>query len=126
MRIGFPLIISTSALLTAGIIYLFPNPSHSPPKDTPPKAELELSIQEQRGLALVTSYCSDCHAVGATGEGKHPTAPKFRELHLRYDVSLLDEALVEGLVAHPDMPEFEFDVPQANAIISYLKTFETQ
>ncbi len=126
MRLGFPVIIGASAFLTAGIIFLLPNPSPSLPETISPNSEMVLSVQQQLGFALVTSYCSDCHAVGTTGDGKHPTAPRFRELHLRYDVSLLDEALVEGLVAHPDMPEFEFDAPQAEAIIQYLKALETQ
>lgn len=77
------------------------------------------------GKALVTMYCSDCHATGKLGESRLALAPHFRDLHLRYDVEWLSEALVEGIVtAHPDMPEFEFDPEQAAAIVSYLKTLE--
>ncbi len=76
------------------------------------------------GLGLVTTYCADCHAVGEVGESPHTPAPPFRELHLRYDVGFLAEALVEGMVAHPDMPEFEFDPEQAEAIIAYLESLE--
>jgi cytochrome c len=77
------------------------------------------------GHALVQMYCTDCHATEATGESLLPIAPRFRDLHLRYDVELLAEALVEGIVtAHPEMPQFEFDPPQAAAIIAYLKTLE--
>jgi mono/diheme cytochrome c family protein len=77
------------------------------------------------GLELVTTYCADCHAIGATGESPFAPAPHFRDLHLRYDVELLSEALVEGIVtAHPDMPEFEFDPDQAAAIVAYLKSLE--
>lgn len=76
------------------------------------------------GQQLVELYCADCHATGPTGEGKHPTAPRFRDLHLRYNVLYLEEALVEGLVAHPDMPEFEFDTDQAIAIIDYLDSLQ--
>ena len=77
------------------------------------------------GLELVTTYCADCHAIGATGESPFEPAPHFRDLHLRYDVELLSEALVEGIVtAHPDMPEFEFDPDQAAAIVAYLKSLE--
>lgn len=126
MRLGFPVIIGASALLTAGIIFFLPKPPSSPPDTTSLGPEMVLSVEQQQGFALVTSYCSDCHAVGTSGDGIHPTAPRFRELHLRYDVSLLDEALVEGIIAHPDMPEFEFDAPQAEAIIQYLKALETQ
>lgn len=77
------------------------------------------------GHALVTMYCADCHATATTGDSPFPPAPRFRELHLRYDVEFLAEALVEGIVtAHPDMPEFEFDPDQASAIIAYLKSLE--
>jgi len=78
-----------------------------------------------QGLTLAITYCAECHAIGATGDSPFPPAPHFRDLHLRYDVALLAEALVEGIVtAHPDMPEFEFDPDQADAIINYLKSLE--
>lgn len=77
------------------------------------------------GHALVTMYCTDCHATEATGESPLAIAPKFRDLHLRYDVEFLSEALVEGIVtAHPEMPQFEFDPDQAAAIVAYLKSLE--
>jgi cytochrome c len=77
------------------------------------------------GRALASTYCSDCHAVGMTDDSLLPEAPPFRELHLRYDVEFLAEALVEGIVtAHEEMPEFEFDPAQAQAIIAYLKSLE--
>lgn len=77
------------------------------------------------GHALVTMYCTDCHATERTGDSPFATAPRFRELHLRYDVEFLSEALVEGIVtAHPEMPQFEFDPDQAAAIVAYLKSLE--
>jgi cytochrome c len=77
------------------------------------------------GRALVTMYCTDCHATGTTGDSPFATAPRFRDLHLRYDVDFLSEALVEGIVtAHPEMPQFEFDPSQAAAIVAYLKSLE--
>ena len=67
------------------------------------------------GHALVQAHC----------ESPLAAAPKLRELHLRYDVQLLSEALVEGIVtAHPNMPQFEFDPFEAEAIIAYLKSLE--
>lgn len=78
------------------------------------------------GHQLVQTYCSDCHATERTGESPHATAPRFRDLHLRYDVDQLGEALVEGIVTHPEMPEFEFDPAQAESIIAYLKSLGPQ
>jgi len=90
---------------------------------------VDLAAQEfnpvEDGRALVTMYCADCHAVEATGESPLAIAPRFRDLHLRYDVEFLSEALVEGIVtAHPEMPQFEFDPDQAAAIVAYLKSLE--
>jgi len=80
---------------------------------------------EAAGRALVQRYCADCHATGLAGASPLAIAPNFRDLHLRYDVEDLAEALVEGIVtAHPEMPQFEFDPDQAQAIIAYLKTLE--
>mgnify|MGYP006000578001 CR=1 FL=1 len=77
------------------------------------------------GQVLVQMYCTDRHATEMTGESPLAIAPRFRDLHLRYDVEHLAEALVEGIVtAHPEMPPFEFDPDQASAIIAYLKTLE--
>ncbi|WP_127753268.1 cytochrome c [Devosia sp. 1566] len=79
----------------------------------------------EEGHALATMYCMDCHATETAGESPFATAPRFRDLHLRYDVELLSEALVEGIVtAHPEMPQFEFDPAQAAAIVAYLKSLK--
>jgi cytochrome c len=60
------------------------------------------------------------------GHGK-PTqgGPPFRELHNRYPVETLEEALGEGIVTgHPNMPEFRLDPGQIGDLISYLKWLE--
>lgn len=91
---------------------------------TPPVAADDETAVEV-GFELVSLYCADCHAVAATDGSPLAIAPRFRDLHLRYDVEFLSEALVEGIVtAHPDMPEFEFDPDQAAAIVAYLKSLE--
>ena len=80
-------------------------------------------IAVQTGQSLVEIYCGACHATGRQGSSPHPEAPPFRELHLRYDVADLTEALVEGLsTGHTDMPEFEFEPDQAAAIVAYLES----
>jgi cytochrome c len=77
------------------------------------------------GHDIVSENCSGCHAVGKTGDSPLPTAPHFRTLHERYDVEVLMEALVEGITtAHPEMPEFQFSVSDATAIVAYLKSLE--
>lgn len=80
-----------------------------------------------RGEALVARNCSGCHAIGRTGVSPNPASPPFRELHRRYPVENLAEALSEGiLTGHPQMPEFRFAPAEVLDIIAYLKSIQTQ
>lgn len=89
------------------------------------KGEEVLSPAAQRGLVLVRTNCSRCHAIGRMGESPLPIAPPFRTLHERYPVDDLQEPLAEGIVTgHPTMPEFRFDPGQVGDIIAYLKSLE--
>jgi cytochrome c len=84
-----------------------------------------LSPAEQRGLVIVRTNCSRCHAIGKIGDSPLPIAPPFRTLHQRYPVDDLQEPLAEGIVTgHPTMPEFRFDPGQVGDIIAYLKSLE--
>lgn len=79
-----------------------------------------------RGHALVERNCGVCHAVGRADTSANPAAPAFRELHRRYPVDNLAEALAEGiLTGHPQMPEFAFPPEDVSAIIAYLKSIQT-
>lgn len=91
----------------------------------PAKGEQALSPAAQRGLVIVRTNCSRCHAVGKMGDSALPIAPPFRTLHERYPVEDLQEPLAEGIVTgHPTMPEFRFDPGQVGDIIAYLKSLE--
>ena len=82
---------------------------------------------EARGHEIVAQYCGGCHAIGVTGDSPNAKAPHFRELHLRYPVDNLAEALAEGILAgHPEMPEFRFASDDVKDIIAYLKSVQTQ
>ena len=92
---------------------------------TPAKAQNVLSPAAQRGLVIVRTTCSRCHAIGKAGESPLPTAPAFRTIHERYAVEDLQEPLAEGIVTgHANMPEFRFDPGQVGDIIAYLKSLE--
>jgi cytochrome c len=52
---------------------------------------------EQRGRVLAETMCSQCHAVGGTGESPHVGAPAFRALDRRVDLDSFMERLREGL-----------------------------
>jgi cytochrome c len=89
-------------------------------------ASAQERAQRQRGEILVHRYCAGCHAVEPTGDSPNAAAPPFRELHRRYSIDNLAEALAEGmLVGHPAMPEFEFQPNDIQAIVSYLKSIQT-
>ena len=90
----------------------------------PAKGEEVLSPAAQRGLVIVRTNCSRCHAVAKVGDSPLPIAPPFR-MHERYPVEDLQEPLAEGIVTgHPTMPEFRFDPGQVGDIIAYLKSLE--
>lgn len=76
-----------------------------------------------RGQAILEAKCSACHATATTGSSPLAEAPPFRDLHRKYNVEHLAEALAEGIVSgHPGMPEFIFPPDDIDAIIAYLKS----
>ena len=91
----------------------------------PAAAAAQTSPSEQRGQTFVRANCSTCHAIDKVSASPLKIAPPFRELHLRYPVESLQEALVEGIrTGHVNMPEFRLDPGQASDVIAFLKTLE--
>jgi mono/diheme cytochrome c family protein len=79
----------------------------------------------QRGLSFVRTHCAACHAIDRVSPSPLAVAPAFRELHKRYPVEALEEALAEGIITgHPSMPEFRLDPGQINDVITFLKSLE--
>lgn len=77
------------------------------------------------GRAMAETHCARCHAIGRDGVSPLPISPPFRDLHKRYPVESLQEALAEGVVTgHPDMPEFRFAPEDIDHLIAYLKSLE--
>lgn len=75
-----------------------------------------------RGQAILEANCARCHATGKSGASPLDKAPPFRQLGRRYPIEQLAESLAEGIVTgHAEMPQFAFDPPDINAIITYLK-----
>jgi cytochrome c len=94
---------------------------------TAAQAQSTESAQVAKGRALVQRNCGMCHAVGRSGLSRNPEAPPFRELHRRYDMEMLGEALAEGiLTGHPAMPEFRFEPNEVIAIIRYLQSIQAK
>lgn len=79
----------------------------------------------RRGFLFARQHCSACHAILKTGESPQKLAPPFRELHRRYPVEELTEALGEGIrTGHPMMPEFQLEPSQIEDLLAYLKSLE--
>jgi mono/diheme cytochrome c family protein len=88
-------------------------------------ASAQLSPSEQRGFAIARASCARCHAIDKVSPSPLQIAPPFRELHLRYPVESLEEALGEGIVTgHPSMPEFKLEPDQIGDFIDFLKSLE--
>ena len=86
-----------------------------------PVADLQ-NPSVRRGHTLVEAAC---HAVGRFDATPWKSAPPLREVHKRYPVEDLAEALAEGLITgHPSKPEFRFDARDVDDIIDYLKSLE--
>ena len=78
---------------------------------------------EERGRAIAETKCARCHAIGTEGESPVALAPPFRVLPQRYPVDHLAEALAEGIVVgHPMMPQFTFDPPEIDALLTYIES----
>jgi cytochrome c len=84
-----------------------------------------LDPSAQRGLNFVRTNCARCHAIDKVSASPLAVAPPFRDLHKRYPVESLEEALGEGIVTgHPTMPEFRLDPGQIADLIGFFKTLE--
>ena len=81
------------------------------------------SSPQELGRGIAEARCARCHAIGTKGESPVALAPPFRVLSQRYPVEHLAEALAEGIVVgHPMMPEFTFDPPQIDALLTYIES----
>jgi len=77
-----------------------------------------------RGEALVAKLCAACHALGASDVSPNARATPMREIARKYNPEDLEESFAEGvMVGHeaPEMPAFEFDPPQIDELVAYLK-----
>jgi cytochrome c len=89
--------------------------AHAQPLDPP----------AQRGLNFVRTNCARCHSIDKVQASPITIAPPFRDLHKRYPVESLEEALGEGIVTgHSMMPEFRLDPGQITDLIAFFKTLE--
>lgn len=90
-----------------------------------PQTSAPLAPAALLGLELAETHCARCHAIGVDGASTHPLAPPFRTLSRNYPVNSLEEAFAEGIaVGHRDMPRFELEPAQIDAIVAYLSAIQ--
>jgi len=95
------------------------NPNLAVAAAEPDAAEIEA------GRDIAQEHCARCHGVGRVDDSPLPQAPPFRRLHERYPVEQLAEAFAEGIVVgHTEMPVFEFEPAQVEALLAYFKSLE--
>jgi mono/diheme cytochrome c family protein len=107
-------------VLAAGVALAFTTSAIAQPQPDP------ASIS--RGLNLVRQNCSMCHAIGTSGDSPNPAAPHFRDLHLRYPIEDLGEALSEGIMVNhqPVMPQLHFSSDDIRDILAYLTSIQSR
>ena len=78
-----------------------------------------------QGQAIAETLCAGCHAIGLTGESQHAQAMPFREISWHYPIEALAEPFAEGImVAHPEMPQWQFEPQQIDALLAYQETVQ--
>ena len=83
------------------------------------------SPSEDRGKTFALNNCARCHSIDRASRSPLRIAPPFRNLHKRYPIETLAEALAEGIqTGHPTMPEFQLEPDQIRDLLSYLKSLE--
>ena len=87
-------------------------------------APAQAQAARNAGEALVKERCAACHAIGRSGASPNPKAPPLREIARKYRPADLEEAFAEGvMVSHQavDMPAFELEPAQIDALVAYLR-----
>lgn len=84
---------------------------------------IEARADPEIGRALVTQYCSGCHAIGAQDRSPHASAPPFRTLSERYPIDALEETFIDEIdTGHAAMPVFDASPQQIADILDYIAT----
>lgn len=79
----------------------------------------------EAGRTIARAECARCHGIGRTDESPLDQAPPFRRLHERYPIKQLAEAFAEGIVVgHTEMPAFQFEPAQIEALLAYFGSLE--
>lgn len=93
----------------------------------PEPEPLPVSNAGMSGEEIAAQMCSGCHATARTDSSPHPDAIPFRNLSSLYPVFSIEEALAEGIaVGHPDMPPFQMDPDEIEALLRYIESIQVK
>lgn len=75
----------------------------------------------ERGRAIAASKCALCHAIGRDDERPHAIVIPFRDLHTRFPIDMLQQAMESLVIAgHDEMPMFELPRDDMRALLAYI------
>jgi mono/diheme cytochrome c family protein len=87
----------------------------------------ESQAQIADGRAIAQRECATCHALDRSAVSPRADAPPMRDLLARYDKDVLANDLIEGIkLGHQDMPQFDFNVIAADALVAYLRSIQPE
>ena len=92
-----------------------------------PSGDTDAAGQIAEGRAIAQRECASCHALDRSTVSPRADAPPMRDLLARYDKDALANDLIEGIkLGHQDMPQFDFNVIAADALIAYLRSVQPE
>jgi mono/diheme cytochrome c family protein len=94
---------------------------------SPSADQAESQAQVADGRAIAQRECATCHALDRSAVSPRADAPPMRDLLARYDKDVLANDLIEGIkLGHQDMPQFDFNVIAADALVAYLRSIQPE
>lgn len=80
----------------------------------------------EKGQTIAAANCTPCHAIGHIDPPPVRTnkLTSFRDLHKRFPVPMLIEAVKSGSIeGHDEMPAFDFAPEEMAALLAYIDSF---
>jgi cytochrome c len=89
-----------------------------------PEAAAQSPLMPEKGRTIAARKCAPCHAIGHDDEQPHAIVTPFRDLHRRYPIEMLTDALKTGIISgHDEMPMFELSREDMRALLAYIDSF---
>lgn len=74
------------------------------------------------GRGVAQRYCSECHAIGPSGQSPNTKSPRFPLIAERFRNGNPAPVLIDGtVVRHPGMPEFRLLEHETDGLVAYIR-----